>query len=53
MESAAPINTLLTLPPHGFVVPDTEGSLNGFFAPALEPQERTIAQFEGWILGVV
>ena len=32
---------------------DANGSLQRFFNPALESQERTIAQVEGWILGVV
>jgi hypothetical protein len=32
---------------------DMNGSLQGYFNPPLEPQERTIAQCEGWILGVV
>ena len=32
---------------------DLAGSLAGFLRPPLEPQERTIAQVEGWILGVV
>ncbi len=32
---------------------DMNGSLPQFFNPTLEPQERTIAQVEGWILGVV
>jgi hypothetical protein len=31
---------------------DADGSLSGFFNPPLEPQERTQAQIEGWILGV-
>jgi hypothetical protein len=31
---------------------DMDGSLPQFFNPPLEPQERTIAQVEGWILGV-
>ncbi len=32
---------------------DMDGSLQRFFNPACQPQERTIAQIEGWILGVV
>ncbi len=32
---------------------DMNGSLQGYFNPALESEERTIAQIEGWILGVV
>jgi len=32
---------------------DLNGSLQCFFDPPLEPQERTTAQVEGWILGVV
>ncbi len=32
---------------------DTNGLLPQFFNPALEPDERTTAQIEGWILGVV
>ncbi len=32
---------------------DKNGSLERFFNPALESQERTIAQVEGWILGVL
>lgn len=32
---------------------DMNGSLKQFLRPALEPDERTIAQIEGWILGVV
>jgi len=32
---------------------DMDGSLPRFFNAALESQERTIAQVEGWILGVV
>jgi len=32
---------------------DRGGSLQQFFKPALEPEERAIAQIEGWILGVV
>ena len=31
---------------------DRDGRLAGFFAPCLSPPERTIAQVEGWILGV-
>jgi hypothetical protein len=30
----------------------TDGSLARFFNPPLEPKERTLAQVEGWILGV-
>lgn len=32
---------------------DLNGSLPRFFDPPLESQERTVAQIEGWILGVV
>jgi hypothetical protein len=32
---------------------DMDGSLERFFNPVLESEERTIAQIEGWILGVV
>jgi len=32
---------------------DASGSLQRFFDPPLESQERTIAHVEGWILGVV
>jgi hypothetical protein len=32
---------------------DLNGSLPRFFNPALESRERTIAQVEGWILGVM
>jgi len=31
---------------------DLDGSLAGFFNPPLSPAERTVAQIEGWILGV-
>jgi hypothetical protein len=31
---------------------DVEGNVAGFFEPSLTPSERTIAQVEGWILGV-
>ncbi len=31
---------------------DRDGSLAEYFKPSLEPQERTRAQVEGWILGV-
>ncbi len=31
---------------------DTDGSLARYLNPSLEPQERTLAQVEGWILGV-
>ncbi|MEI6197014.1 MAG: hypothetical protein WCS42_22085 [Verrucomicrobiota bacterium] len=31
---------------------DRDGSLARCFQPSLEPQERTLAQVEGWILGV-
>ena len=31
---------------------DANGSLAEFFSPCLTPDERDIAQFEGWILGV-
>lgn len=31
---------------------DRSGSLEGWFAPHLEPTERSVAAFEGWILGV-
>jgi hypothetical protein len=32
---------------------DADGSLTGYFNPPLEPQERTQARVEGWILGVI
>ncbi len=32
---------------------DMHGSLERFFNPVLQSEERTIAQIEGWILGVV
>ena len=32
---------------------DMNGSLERYFNPPLEPEERAIAQIEGWILGVV
>jgi hypothetical protein len=32
---------------------DLNGSLAGFFNPPLEPDERKVAEVEGWILGVV
>ena len=32
---------------------DNEGTLAGFFNPALLPGERTVAAIEGWILGVM
>ena len=31
---------------------DLDGSLSGFFNPHLEPEERKLAEIEGWILGV-
>jgi len=31
---------------------DREGTLAGFLKPDLSPAERTVAQVEGWILGV-
>jgi hypothetical protein len=31
---------------------DVNGSVQQFFHPHLEPQERSIAEIEGWILGV-
>jgi hypothetical protein len=31
---------------------DRDGSLEGFLKPDLSPAERTVAQVEGWILGV-
>jgi hypothetical protein len=31
---------------------DHDGSLAGFLSPALTPPERTVAEVEGWILGV-
>ncbi len=31
---------------------DLDGSLAEFFDPPLEPGERSLAQIEGWILGV-
>jgi len=32
---------------------DLNGSLSQFLHPVLDPEERKIAQIEGWILGVV
>ena len=32
---------------------DTDGSLPRFFNPLLEPEEREVAEIEGWILGVM
>jgi hypothetical protein len=32
---------------------DTDGSLPRFFNPPLEPEERKVAEVEGWILGVM
>ncbi|MEY4385533.1 MAG: hypothetical protein RLY20_816 [Verrucomicrobiota bacterium] len=32
---------------------DLDDSLREYYAPPLEPQERTLAQVEGWILGVI
>lgn len=31
---------------------DRDGSLAGLFSPSLTPTERTVAEIEGWILGV-
>jgi hypothetical protein len=31
---------------------DRDGRLEAFFQPCLTPSERTLAQVEGWILGV-
>lgn len=31
---------------------DRDGSLAAFLKPGLTPPERTVAQVEGWILGV-
>ena len=31
---------------------DRDGSLAAFLKPAMTPAERTVAQVEGWILGV-
>jgi hypothetical protein len=31
---------------------DVDGSLSALFAPTLTPDERTVASYEGWILGV-
>ncbi|NCC22570.1 MAG: hypothetical protein EOM26_08915 [Alphaproteobacteria bacterium] len=31
---------------------DLDGSLAAFFSPELQPHDRTVAQVEGWILGV-
>jgi hypothetical protein len=31
---------------------DLDGSLTGFFDPPLAPAERSLAQIEGWILGI-
>jgi hypothetical protein len=38
--------------PYGCIKPDFDGSLSGFFEPSPTPEERDIAQIEGWILGV-
>jgi hypothetical protein len=32
---------------------DLDGRLIGFLNPSLSPAERTVAQVEGWILGVM
>lgn len=32
---------------------DTDGQLATYFSPILSPQERTVAEVEGWILGVL
>lgn len=32
---------------------DLAGTLSGFFNPLLTPDERAVAQVEGWILGVM
>jgi hypothetical protein len=32
---------------------DSDGSLEKFLRPALEPDERKAAKIEGWILGVL
>jgi hypothetical protein len=32
---------------------DAEGRLDGWFEPVLSPEERAVAQVEGWILGLV
>ncbi len=31
---------------------DNDGSLNGLLTPNLTPPERSVAEVEGWILGV-
>lgn len=31
---------------------DTNGTLPGFFEPALTGEERAVAEIEGWILGI-
>lgn len=31
---------------------DLDGTLSSFFAPSLSPDERTVAEIEGWILGI-
>ena len=39
----------------GYFLPvnaDHDGSLAAFLKPVLTPSERTVAQVEGWILGV-
>jgi hypothetical protein len=32
---------------------DRDGSLGGYFNPPLKPDERVVADVEGWTLGVV
>jgi hypothetical protein len=32
---------------------DSDGSLEKFFCPEIEPDERKKAEIEGWILGVL
>jgi hypothetical protein len=32
---------------------DTDGNISTFLSPSLNPAERTLAQVEGWILGVM
>jgi hypothetical protein len=31
---------------------DHNGTLAGFLHPALKPSEHTVAEIEGWILGI-
>ncbi len=31
---------------------DLDGTLSGYFTPSLSPDERRVAEIEGWILGI-